>query len=171
MQQQSVIPTGQGPVPRLGDPDPFDRSYMPLPYQHTSLNQDLGVVGFRPSGISMKTPVTGQRNQSPASADEKPAARSRSRSAASENLLVSLDSCPPIANASAVGEVLGVERSISVGNFPHRSPLLGGPKLDASRSFSKEAGPLSAATTGPAGRLTSLTRGQHEKIQIRYSTK
>ena len=43
-------------------------------------------------------------------------------------------------------------------------------KVNTSRSYTKDEDLLSA-TTAPAARLTSLTRGQHEKIKIRYSTK
>ena len=149
---------------------------MPLPQQKPNLNQDLGVVGFRPSSISAKTPVTAPRvstgrASSPASADE-PAARSRSRSAArsSENLLVSLDSCPPIANDSVTGEVLAVERRNFSMRVNHRPSLLGGTKLNTSRSCAKDEEILSA-TTAPGARLPSVARGQNAKIKIRYSTK
>ena len=41
--------SGAGPVPRLGDPDHFERlNFTSPPFQRASFNQDLGVIGFRP---------------------------------------------------------------------------------------------------------------------------
>lgn len=51
VQQPNLLSTGYngaGPVPRLGDPDHFEKSsYTSMPYQQPNMNQDLGVVGFR----------------------------------------------------------------------------------------------------------------------------
>lgn len=109
MQSQS-LGFFDGQSVRLGDPDHFER----VPARRSDPNQDVGVARVRPSPSSEKTRER-TRDKSPASSDGV-AARSRSRSAArsTDNLLVSLDSCPPIANGSAAGEALHVERSLSM---------------------------------------------------------
>ena len=143
LQQPNIMTSGNyssGPTPRLGDPDHFDRSSYPS-YQRPNMNQDLGVIGVRQASMSSKTagarPIFSVgRNSSASSADGDKSDRSRSHSAAksTENLLVSLnESCPPIANASAVN--LSVERSMSVGNFAGRPSLLAGLKLTPSKSM------------------------------------
>ena len=180
MQQQNIISSGTyntGPTPRLGDPDHFEKSSYNQSYHRASVNQDLGVIGFRPQSTSMRDPrsrpvVSVGRNSQNSSADEDRASRSRSRSAtkSTENLLVSLnESCPPIANASAVN--LSVERSMSVQNYAGKPSLLAGLKLTPSKSMTDNDDLLSVAATNPRARLQSQGKGQHEKIKVRYSTK
>ena len=102
-----------------------------LSYQRPSMKQDLGVVGMRPTSFSTRTPrerpvTSADGTPSPSSEDKDKGARSRSGSAvkSTEKLLVSLnESCPPIANASAVN--LSVERSMSVGNYARPSLIKG----------------------------------------------
>lgn len=109
MQQQPQL-LFEGPAVRLGDPDLFERAMM----RRQEFSQENRTAKTRPSISSVKTSEK-MRAQSPASVDGL-AARSRSRSAArsTDNLLVSLDSCPPIANDVVAGEVLQVERSLSM---------------------------------------------------------
>ena len=130
------------------------------------LSQDIGAAGTKPS-LSSQGAHERRREQSPASADEV-AARSRSRSAArsTDNLLVSLDSCPPIANESAAGEVLHVERSLSM-RLDQRPSLLS--RLGLSRA-SREDDTLSESSN-PALRSNSMFKQRNPRIKHRYSTK
>ena len=59
MQQPNIASSGNyntGPTPRLGDPDHFEKSSYNSSYPRSRVNQDLGVIGFRPQSISMKDP-------------------------------------------------------------------------------------------------------------------
>ena len=159
-------------MPRLGDPDHFDKSSSYQPYRS---NQDLGVIGVRSTSTSMKGPrpiVSVGKKSSAGSEDENDQSRSRSRSAAksTENLLVSLnESCPPI--ASAVN--LSVERSMSVQNYVGKPSLLAGLKLTPSKSMAMDQEDILSVNvnTNNRARLKSIGKGQNEKIKVRYSTR
>ena len=160
MQQQPQL-MFEGPAVRLGDPDLFERAMM----RRQEFSQETGQVRTRPSLGSQGTSEK-PRAQSPASADGA-AARSRSRSAArsTENLLVSLDSCPPIANDSVAGEVLQVERSLSM-RLDQRPSLLS--RLGLSKASREDE--ILSDRTHPV-RSASFLKRQNPRIKHRYSTK